>query len=548
MSKTISRQSIIYQVLYDTKKGEANLKRTTKAVQSTEKATDSFGKTLKKATAALGGLFAARAIGEDAASTIINFEKALSSLRAITGVTKDELKFFAEAARDMARTTIFSAQQAVQAYELIGSAAPELLKNKEALTAVAKEAAILAEAAEIELPDAARALTTAMNQMNIPAERAREIIDTLAAGSLEGAANIPYLTNALDKVGSVAESAGLTFQETTAGIEVLAKKIPEASMAGIQFRNVLLQLNKKAKDEFNPSVVGLSKALKNLEKAQLGNKELGRLVNDENIVAIQTLIGMRDEYERLTEEVGVSGTALKQQEIQTDNIAGAMARLRNAWDDIVLSFGSGTDPIKNAINFLADNLTGILKTITVLVSAFAGYKAVMIAAKVVTIATSAATTLLRINKIRLAKGIRTATIAMRGFNTAIKANVIGAVVGLLASAASALFLFKNEADDAADAVDDLNKQISYGKTISQDATELIFKMREGFRDIALTTTDELAEALRILQASLNALDESVVGVTVQGQFFAINSKKQKETTIDLIKVINKELDARRKLT
>ena len=86
----------------------------------------------------------------------MEFEKSLSSLRSLTGVSVQELNYFRAEAIKMAMDSTQSAVAMVDAYKLIGSQMPELLKNKEALSATARAAVTLAEAAEIDVPTAAK--------------------------------------------------------------------------------------------------------------------------------------------------------------------------------------------------------------------------------------------------------------------------------------------------------------------------------------------------------------------------------------------------------
>ena len=73
-----------------------------------------------------------------------------------------------------------SAADVVDSMKLIGSQAPELLKDSDALAYVSD---ILSGAAGIGVEDAARGITTVMNQMGAAAGEAGDIINTLAAAS-----------------------------------------------------------------------------------------------------------------------------------------------------------------------------------------------------------------------------------------------------------------------------------------------------------------------------------------------------------------------------
>lgn len=83
----------------------------------------------------------------------------------------------------MSKSFSSSASDIVDSMKLIGSQAPELLSDKDALMEVTKAANVLSEAAQIEVVDAAKGITTVMNQMGVSASEASNIINTLAASS-----------------------------------------------------------------------------------------------------------------------------------------------------------------------------------------------------------------------------------------------------------------------------------------------------------------------------------------------------------------------------
>ena len=135
-----------------------------------------------------------------------------------------------------------SASQMVEAFKLIGSQMPDLLKNKEALTQTAEAAVVLAEAAELDVPTAAKALTGSLNQMGTSSAYATEYINILAAASMQGSADIPYLNKAIENAGGAASSVGVKFNELVASIEAIAPKITDAGSAGTNLRNIFLTL------------------------------------------------------------------------------------------------------------------------------------------------------------------------------------------------------------------------------------------------------------------------------------------------------------------
>ena len=125
----------------------------------TERATKGVESSSKMSGAAM----AVYAIGVTAvAATMVKvigvhakFGEAVQDLSAITGATGKDLEFYKEQALAIGEATTLSATQAVIAFKLIASAKPDLLASKEALAAVTQEAVTLAEAASIDMPEAA---------------------------------------------------------------------------------------------------------------------------------------------------------------------------------------------------------------------------------------------------------------------------------------------------------------------------------------------------------------------------------------------------------
>ena len=150
-----------------------------------------------------------------------------------------------------------SAADVVDSMKLIGSQAPELLKDSDALAYVSEQANILSGAAGIGVEEAARGITTVMNQMGASAGEAGDIINTLAAASQQGSADVAYLNTAFEKTGTAASSAGMSYVQTAALIEAIAPKFSSADVAGTTLNSTLTALATKASSEFNPQIVGL---------------------------------------------------------------------------------------------------------------------------------------------------------------------------------------------------------------------------------------------------------------------------------------------------
>lgn len=347
----------IVRLLFNTADFDKNIRRAKGEIGNFEKSITSMAGKIGPALsgfAAFAGISVA--IG-DAVRTSMEFEKSLSSLKSLTGVTTQELSFFKDEAIRLGSTTTQTASQVVDAFKLIGSQMPELLKNKEALSSVTESAIILAEAAEIDVPEAAKALTGALNQMGASSSQAAEYINILAAASQQGSADIPYLNKAIENAGGAASSVGVQFNELVAAIEAIAPKITDAGSAGTNLRNIFLTLESSADKNLRPSVVGLSQAVENLAAKHMNATEMTKMFGKESVTAALALVSEKDKFVELTGAIMDTNTAFEQQRINNDNVAGSVKGLQSAWEGLILTVNNSNGILKTSIDMFTSLIT-----------------------------------------------------------------------------------------------------------------------------------------------------------------------------------------------
>lgn len=284
----------------------------------------------------------------------MEFEKSLSSLRSLTGVSADELNYFRTEAIRMGMDSMQSASQMVDAFKLIGSQMPELLKNKTALTQTAEAAVVLAEAAELDVPTAAKALTGALNQMGASSSEATNYINILAAASQQGSADIPYLNKAIENAGGAASSTGVKFNELVAIIEAIAPKITDAASAGTNLRNIFLTLESSTNQNLRPSVVGLSTAIDNLSKMNLDAVQLTKMFGKESVTAAIAILQEKDAFDNLSKSIKDTNTAYDQAAINNDNLSGSIGKLQSAWTSFINTMAGSNGLLKGIVDDLRD--------------------------------------------------------------------------------------------------------------------------------------------------------------------------------------------------
>lgn len=307
------------------------------------------------------GIGAVVSVLKGAYDTIVKFDQGIADLGAITGASGKDLEYLKNQAIELGKQTKGGAVQVVEAYKLIGSAKPELLENVESLNQVTKAVLTLSKASGLELPEAATALTDAMNQFGAPAEEAGVFIDALANGAKYGAAEIPQVTEALLKFGAVARSSNISIQESTALVELLAENGIKGAEAGTALRNVLLKISspdalpKEAQSALKDlgisfellkdKSVPIQQKFEALKPLLADNGKLLKAFGFENTVAARNIIEHTDRLADLTGKMNEYGTAQAQAEQRSNTLQGKTERLSATYDSFILSLNSGKGPI-----------------------------------------------------------------------------------------------------------------------------------------------------------------------------------------------------------
>ena len=299
---------------------------------------------------------AAIATAVTAISKTSKFEVNLDNLEAITGLDASGMDFIADSAIRMSSKFGIAAGSIVDSMGLIGGQFPALLEDSKALTEVTEAANVLSKAAGIDVTEAARGITNVLNQMNVAASESGRIINVLAAGSQQGAAEVDYLNTALERSGTAFASANMSYVEAVAAIETVAPKYSSAQVAGSQLESTLLRLSVQANNNFKPAVVGMSQALDNLAAAGLSDVEMMKMVGAQNITMLKTLIQSRDTFDDLKVSLDNTNTAYEQMETRMDNLPSKIQSLKTAWDGLFLTIGQS--------EIFQDILDGIKKLVS----------------------------------------------------------------------------------------------------------------------------------------------------------------------------------------
>jgi TP901 family phage tail tape measure protein len=320
------------------------------------------------------GMRAIGAVGDAFVGTIQNaaqFEDAMVKSTAIMGDVSEEMRDRMEnAARDIAKTTSFSAKEAADSYFFLASAGLDAAESIEALPRVARFAQAgnfdLARATDL-LTDAQSALGMSSEDLAVNMRNMTRVSDVLVKANTVANASVEQFSESLtNRAGAALRLVGKDIEEGVALLSAWADQGVKGAEAGTRLDIVLRDLqaaaikNTSAFDDFGVAVFDSEGEMRNvadivfdLEMAfgglsdravRAGLSQLG--FQSKTVSATASLIGASDkvrEYEKELRDAG--GTTEEVAEKQLDSLTEKLGLLQSAFDDISLGIGQAFIPI-----------------------------------------------------------------------------------------------------------------------------------------------------------------------------------------------------------
>jgi len=318
----------------------------------------------------------------------MDFESRLANLSALTGLSGDNLKWLGDKAKEFSTTILDggirltkNASEIVDAFTLMGSARPELLKDKEALAEVTKSALILAQAARIETTPAVEAVAAAMNQFGMKSFESTRIINAFSAGALQGSALVPQLTESLAKCGTVANNSNLTLEETIGVLETLGEHQLKGAEAGTQFKTSLVSLKAAnlgyVSGAFNmrDAIVELKSKMDAKNTAMEKDNLLISIFGKRNLSVGTILTSNIARYDYFTQALTGTNVAMQQASINSDTHAAKLAQAVNRLNLMAIDLGEKLAP---ALVISTSGFSYFVKIVSAGIDFFIKYKATIV--------------------------------------------------------------------------------------------------------------------------------------------------------------------------
>ena len=313
---------------------------------------------------------AAGALGVAAIKTASDFDASMSGVQSATRASASEMDLLRQAAIDAGADTIYSASEAAAGITELGKAG---LSTSDILSGGLNGALDLAASEGMNVGEAAELMASTLSQFNLSGQRAADVADALAAGAGNAQGSARDLGMALSQTGGIANSFGLSMEETTGFLAAMAREGYIGSDAGTSLKTALIQLNnptdkaQKLLDQLGITVNDASGHFVGLENlaGQLQTKMSG-LSEAERNAAYATIFGNdafrvgtvlykqgADGIAEWTKNVSQSGYAAEMAAARTDNLQGDLEQLSGSVETLLINLGEGAQgPLRSLVQTL----------------------------------------------------------------------------------------------------------------------------------------------------------------------------------------------------
>lgn len=308
-------------------------------------------------------------------------ESSLAEVSAITGVVGAELDKLNDKAKGLSRTYGEDLNENLDSFKtLLSRLGPDMGKSDKAMGVLGESVNVLSKGMEGDIKGATDAITTSMLQFQVDlknpvkaAEESRRMINVMAAGAKEGAAEIPQISQALVAAGVSAKLANLSFEETNASIQAMAAGGKYGSEAGVAIRNVITNMSAStalSKDavailgaygistkKMGDTTLAWADRLRLLKPLQNDINALTAIFGRENAASAQILIRSADSQAELTKQITGTNVAYEQASVIMNTHAEEEKRRNQRWNLFKLQIGNVTKEFQPYINITASAIS-----------------------------------------------------------------------------------------------------------------------------------------------------------------------------------------------
>lgn len=351
------------------------------AVKTFEKNSNSMttavGKVMQGTGAAMTKYITTPLIGVGVAAAKVggDFEAQMSRVKAISGATGDTFEQMKQQAIDLGAKTAFSAKESAAGMENLASAGFSAQEIMKAMPGLLDLAAV--SGGDVAL--ASENTATALRGFGLEASEAGHVADVFARAAADTNAEVGDMGEALKYVAPVANSMGISLEETAAAIGIMSDAGIKGSQAGTTLREALSRLARPTKamqdtmDNLGVSFYDADGKMKPLKtQVELLKKAFEGLTPEQQQNALVTLYGqeslsgMMALIDKGPDSLGKLTKSLKDSDGAADDMARTMQdNMNSSIEQMFGAFESAAIVIQKilapSIRKVADAISGLVE-------------------------------------------------------------------------------------------------------------------------------------------------------------------------------------------
>lgn len=314
-------------------------------------------------------------IGVAAAKVGGDFEAQMSRVKAISGATGDAFEQMKQQAIDLGAKTAFSAKESAAGMENLASAGFSAQEIMKAMPGLLDLAAV--SGGDVAL--ASENTATALRGFGLEASEAGHVADVFARAAADTNAEVGDMGEALKYVAPVANSMGISLEETAAAIGIMSDAGIKGSQAGTTLRGALSRLARPTKamqdtmDNLGVSFYDADGKMKPLKtQVELLKKAFEGLTPEQQQNALVTLYGqeslsgMMALIDKGPDTLGKLTKSLKDSDGAADDMARTMQdNMNSSIEQMFGAFESAAIVIQKilapSIRKVADAISGLVE-------------------------------------------------------------------------------------------------------------------------------------------------------------------------------------------
>lgn len=214
--------------------------------------------------------------------------------------------------------------------------------------------------------EGAKAISKMASEYHMTAQEASEMSNIIASASKHSVSSFGEMSDAIASAGSTASLYGIGFKEMATLIGYSSGQFGNANKAASKFSMLLMSMS-KLQDKYNPSVVGMVTALKNLKDAYERGENVASKFMARNRSVAMYFIKNADAIEQYGKKLE---DAHAKNELLSDLSSRAsvnLAALKNEWNGFLTGLNANLTPVlTNILKFFRTIMGGAQETADVL--------------------------------------------------------------------------------------------------------------------------------------------------------------------------------------